>query len=258
MPQPRKPPARVSVPAQLSLPWRECGDVSTDTSAQPPVAVLPAPVFVRNGRARRYILRVLPDASVRVTIPRHGSRREAEAFVRTRTRWIADRREEIEERRRDRRWRAGQHVWWRGVTCRIDVEDGSGSTVTVRCGDLAASSALRDDYRPVLEPLMRERAIEELPGRLQRLATRHGLDVTRVTVRNQRSRWGSCSRDGHIALNWRLLQMPDAVCEYVLVHELMHLRQPNHSPRFWAEVAAVCPDYSQWRAWLRSEGLALC
>lgn len=246
-------------PSQLLLPWRECQEPLTD-SGESPVAPPPpvVPIFVRNGRARRYILRVLPDASVRVTIPRHGSRREAEAFVRTRARWIADRREEIEERRRDRRWRAGQTVWWRGVLSRIDVEAGAGGHVLVRCGDLTTASVPRDDYRPVLEPLMRERASEELPARLLALAARNDLVVRRVTVRNQRSRWGSCSRDGRIALNWRLLQMPDAVCDYVLVHELMHLRQPNHSPRFWAEVAAVCPDYSQWRAWLRSEGLALC
>lgn len=255
---PHQRPARVSVPAQLSLPWRECGDMSPDSGTAPVVTALPPPLFVRNGRARRYILRVLPDASVRVTIPRHGSRREAEAFVRTRTRWIADRREEIEERRRDRRWRAGQRVWWRGVACRIDIEEGRGAHVSVRCGELSASSQVREDYRPVLEPLMRAHAVEELPRRLRELADRHGLGIARVTVRNQRSRWGSCSRTGNIALNWRLIQMPAAVCDYVLLHELMHIRQPNHSPRFWAEVEAVCPDYAMARAWLRSEGLALC
>lgn len=257
MPHSKVPLSRAKTPAQLSLPWRDCGEM---VIAVPPVAVpvAGAPVFVRNGRARRYILRVLPDASVRVTIPRHGSRREAEAFVRTRTRWIADRREELEARRRDRRWPAGTTVLWRGVPHPIEVDRGVGVQVTVRCGDLEVRTSPRDDYRPVIELLMRTRAHEELPPRLLALAASHRLDVSRVTVRNQRSRWGSCSRDGRIALNWRLLQMPAAVCDYVLLHELMHLRQPNHSPRFWAEVAAVCPDHAHARAWLRSEGLALC
>jgi predicted metal-dependent hydrolase len=245
--------------AQLSLPWRECGELSPEASEPlvPPQAAPPT-LFVRNGRARRYILRVLPDATVRVTIPRHGSRREAEAFIRTRTRWIAERRQEIEVRRRDTRWRAGQLVWWRGTLCRVDVFASSGSQVTVRCGDLAATCGLREDFRGVLEPLMRACSAKELPPRLLALAARHGLAVTRVTVRSQRSRWGSCSRDGNIALNWRLLQMPPAVCDYVLLHELMHLRQPNHSAKFWAEVEAVCPDYASARAWLRADGLALC
>lgn len=261
MPHSRQCAARVSVPAQLSLPWRECGDLSLDASV-PAVAVSPVvtapPTFVRNGRARRYILRVLPDATVRVTIPRHGSRREAEAFVRTRSGWIADRRQEIEDRRRDKRWRVGQQIWWRGIACRVEIQAAAGVHVSVHCGELTAVTTVREDYRPVLEPLMRARALEELPGRLRALAEQHGLDVARVTVRNQRSRWGSCSRDGNIALNWRLLQMPAEVCTYVLLHELMHLRQPNHSARFWAEVEAVCPNYAWARAWLRSEGLALC
>ena len=109
--------------------------------------------------------------SVRVTIPRHGSRREAEAFVRTRTRWIAERRQEIEERRRDRRWRAGQLVWWRGMTCRVEIEAGPGAHVSVRCGELCCDQCgVREDYRPVLEPLMRARALDELPRRLRTLA----------------------------------------------------------------------------------------
>ena len=249
--------------AQLALPWRECeAEGEDDAATAAPLAVAPLsvtiePTFVRNGRARRYILRVLPDASVRVTIPRHGSRREAEAFVRTRSRWIADRRREIEVSRRDTRWRAGQRIWWRGVQERIDVV-ATGDSVVVRCGDLEAASPLRDDYRGVLEPLMRARASVELPPRLRAFAAQHGLQVARVTVRSQRSRWGSCSRDGNIALNWRLLQMPSPVCDYVLLHELMHLREPNHSVRFWAEVAAVCPEYASSRAWLRAEGLGLC
>ncbi len=245
-------------PAQLALPWRECGE---PVSEPVPVPLAPPPspetTFVRNGRARRYILRVLPDASVRVTIPRHGSRREAEAFVRTRTRWIADRRQEIETSRRDTRWRAGQSVWWRGIRHIVEVT-ARGERVAIRCGELHDEAPAGDDYRPVLEPLMRACAAIELPRRLRELAACHGLTVRRVTVRNQRSRWGSCSRDGDIALNWRLLQMPVAVCDYVLLHELMHLREANHSPRFWAHVAAVCPDYASARAWLRAEGLALC
>lgn len=250
----------MSRPAQqLSFPWRECGE-RDDAATGMPVVPMPPPAltFVRNGRARRYILRVLPDATVRVTIPRYGSRREAEAFVRTRTRWIDERREEIAGRRHDLRWRAGQVVWWRGVPVAVDVSPVDAAHVSVRCGDLVATASLRDDYRPVIEPLMRARAAAELPPRLLAFAARHGLEVARVTVRSQRSRWGSCSRDGNIALNWRLLQMPTAVCDYVLLHELMHLRQPNHSPRFWAEVAAVCPDYAASRAWLRAEGLSLC
>lgn len=237
----------------------------------------PLPVFVRNGRARRYILRVLPDARVRVTIPRYGSRREAEAFLQTRLEWIADRRRELRMVRVDRRWLAGTRVWWRGVLESVTVvgtEAGRGRpggarasvsadaaarrAVTVRCADVSVLTAPADDYRGVLERAMRRVAAIELPRQLLALAARHGLAVAAVSVRNQRSRWGSCSRDGRIALNWRLLQMPDAVREYVLLHELMHLREHNHSPRFWALVEGVCPGHLDARRWLRHDGLTLC
>jgi predicted metal-dependent hydrolase len=173
-------------------------------------AIAPA-YYVRHRRARRYILRVDTDGRLRVTIPRGGSRREADAFVQTHLEWVA-------------RQRAG----------------------------------LPRQALPADEPrALRERAVRELPPRLIELAARHGLTVPRVSVRNQRSRWGSCGRDGHICLNWRLVLMPSWVGEYVLVHELMHLRRMDHSPAYWRLVAGACPDYRAARQWLRTHGPSL-
>ena len=112
-------------------------------------------------------------------------------------------------------------------------------------------------WAPEERRALRARAQAELPPRLLELAQAHGLHVSRVTVRNQRTRWGSCGRDGHITLNWRLVLMPDAVRDYVLVHELMHLRRMDHSPAYWALVAAACPGYREARAWLRAHGASL-
>jgi predicted metal-dependent hydrolase len=162
--------------------------------------------FTRRRRARRYILRVDPEGGVRVTIPRGGSKREADAFV-----------------ARHRAWIEGQRVRVR-------------------------PSALAPPERRVL----RQRAAIELPPRLLALASTFGLTVTRVSIRNQRTRWGSCGRNGHITLNWRLLMMPDWVADYVIVHELMHLRRLDHSPAYWKLVAAAYPRYREARQWLRA------
>jgi predicted metal-dependent hydrolase len=97
----------------------------------------------------------------------------------------------------------------------------------------------------------RAKAEAELPPRLLAMATRHDLQVARVSIRNQRTRWGSCGRNGHITLNWRLILMPEWVADYVLVHELMHLRRLDHSPAYWALVAAACPLFRDARRWLR-------
>jgi predicted metal-dependent hydrolase len=115
---------------------------------------------------------------------------------------------------------------------------------------LAREQAALPPPTPAAE--LRARAVRELPARLHELAERHGLSVSRISVRNQRRLWGSCSPSGHICLNWRLVQMPPWVRDYVLIHELMHLRRMDHSPRFWKLVAAVCPRYREARAWLRA------
>jgi predicted metal-dependent hydrolase len=189
---------------QLGLPF--------DSTIAPTSVVAIAPVYyVRHRLARRYVLRVDIDGRVRVTIPRGGSRREADAFAQKHAEWVA--------RQRAR---------------------------------LPREEPAAEEHRAE-----RERAVRELPPRLIELATGHGLSVSRVSVRNQRSRWGSCGRDGHICLNWRLMLMPAWVSDYVLVHELMHLKRMDHSPLYWRLVAEAYPDYRAARQWLRVHGPSL-
>ena len=110
---------------------------------------------------------------------------------------------------------------------------------------------------PAIDRELRVRASAELPPRVHALAAQHALTVARVSIRDQRSRWGSCSPRGHIALNFRLMLMPPDVREYILIHELMHLRQPNHSRKFWRLVEAACPCFREAERWLRANGPAL-
>ncbi len=123
------------------------------------------------------------------------------------------------------------------------------------------SSGSESSARPAIvhpnEAELRRRASKELPPALLALAAVHGITVSRVSVRNQRSRWGACSARGSITLNWRLILVPDFVREYVMVHELMHRRELNHSKRFWRHVAAACPRHDEARRWLLTEGQRL-
>jgi len=116
------------------------------------------------------------------------------------------------------------------------------------------------DLRPAIQSHLRRLATRELPPRVLQWAATHGIAVARVTVRDQKTRWGSCSRRGTISLNWRLIQTPVFVCDYIILHELAHRRQMNHSARFWQEVERLCPAYElaehwlkQHRAWLKTE-----
>jgi predicted metal-dependent hydrolase len=156
-------------------------------------------------------MRVRPDGALRVTIPRGGSRAEAERFA---------------ERHRD--WALRQR-----------------------------SKVLAARRPPDVEKALKERALRELPPQLLALAARHGLTVGRISIRGQRSRWGSCSAAGHIALNYRLMLMPPEVREYILIHELMHLKQADHSRKFWRHVEAACPGFRDAERWLRRNGSSL-
>ena len=112
--------------------------------------------------------------------------------------------------------------------------------------------ALRQAIDPAEARQLRALAARELPARLLELAAQHGHTVAGVTIRNQRSRWGSCSPKGRISLNWRLVQAPPSVRDYVLLHELTHLSEANHSRKFWKKLEAICPWHREARAWLRA------
>jgi predicted metal-dependent hydrolase len=190
-------PSHIEIP---DTPTAVSGVVSP--GALPPLSI----TFTRRRRARRYVLRVDGEGGVRVTIPRGGSKREADEFVARHRAWI------------DRQ--------------RVQIRPPGLSLPERRA--------------------LRQRAAIELPARLLTLAATFGLSVSRISIRNQRTRWGSCGRNGHITLNWRLVTMPEWVADYVIVHELMHLRRLDHSPAYWKLVAAAYPRYREARQWLRA------
>lgn len=100
-------------------------------------------------------------------------------------------------------------------------------------------------------------AVVDLPARVRRFAPLVGVSYGRITIRNQRTRWGSCSAAGNLNFNCLLILAPEEARDYVVIHELCHRIEMNHSARFWAEVARVCPGYRKQRKWFREHGPAL-
>jgi hypothetical protein len=214
--------------------------------------------FVRNRRARRYILRLRPDGAARVTIPRGGSLAEAKRFAERNAPWLEQQllRQTLRPRRPET-WPAGTEIFFRGERVRLE-HGANGEAGLVRLGSEAVPVAgATGDLRPIIERHLRRLATRELPLRVLELAALHHLPVQRVTVRNQRSRWGSCSRRGTISLNWRLVQTPLFVRDYLVLHELAHLKEMNHSRRFWGEVARLCPDFHEAERWLKQHSRLL-
>ena len=95
-----------------------------------------------------------------------------------------------------------------------------------------------------------DQAVKIIPEKVRYFAGKIGVDYGRITIRNQKTRWGSCSGKGNLNFNCLLMLTPDEVQDYVVIHELCHRKEMNHSPKFWAEVAKFMPDYKQKRKWL--------
>ncbi len=212
--------------------------------------------YVRVRRARHYIIRVTDEGRVRVTIPWSGSRREAERFARERADWIErERFRQATRRKTPARWAAGSPVLVAGQAWPLEVTTASPHQVRVRVGshEFLVAQPADGNLRPAVERCLRAVAARELPARLAELAAAHGFVPVSVSIRNQRSRWGACSPKGGITLNWRLVQMPPDVRDYVLLHELVHLRHLDHSRRFWRELQRLCPRCDEARAWLRGQ-----
>jgi hypothetical protein len=206
-------------------------------------------LLVRHPRARRYLLRLRADGVARVTIPRGGSMTAARQFVERNTTWLAHQLQRLAAQPAKRSvWQAGTEILFRGKLVRIEA--GCAGMISFG-GEVVQISDGAGDLRPAIEWHLRLLAAKELPARLLELAAIHRMTVRRVTVRNQKSRWGSCSRRGNLSLNWRLIQTPDFVRDYIYLHELMHLHELNHSSRFWRQVEQVCPDYQTAERWLK-------
>lgn len=223
-------------------------------------------VFQRSWRASHYRLTLRKDGVAVATIPARGSEREALRFVEQQGEWLARARERQKQRPRGAEvWTLGTHVLWRGALEEIRKAADAFPTApgeqakpaVCLAADVFRVPRLDGDLRPTLEAHFARKAKIEIPARTWELAAETGSEVKLVSVRNQRSRWGSCSGAGTISLNWRLLQTPDFVRDYVIYHELAHLREMNHSDRFWSQVDRLCPRWREAEAWLKRNGSLL-
>ena len=225
---------------------------------------------VRSARRRRTLQLTVDGHGVHVAAPMRTPRREIEEFVRGRTPWILKHRPTV---RAPLTYATGETMPYLGVAMPLFVIDRGGRGVTVTRGlfDLVVTVPARYEtprrVRAIENGLSKwyaERAQEAVEASVARWASITGRWPKRVLVRNQRQRWGSCSPDGTLRFNWRLIMLELALCDhdtqlwldpslldYVVVHELAHLEVPNHGPDFWRAVAALLPDHVARRRRMR-------
>ncbi|MGB1236391.1 MAG: M48 family metallopeptidase [Planktomarina sp.] len=214
----------------------------------PPVDVR----LIRSSRAKRLSLRVSQlDGAVRLTLPQRCSMSLAEEFLTDRADWV---RKHVGNSAVTQIIGEGAGIPFLGVN--RTVVQGSGRTVTVTDTELQVP-AKPDRIGIKLQTFLKERARAAVVAATNAYADRLDVTVGRISLKDTRSRWGSCSSAGNINYSWRLIMAPAPVLNYVAAHEVAHRLEMNHSNRYWANVARIYPDYNTQRAWLRTNGTAL-
>ena len=226
-----------------------------------------------SGRSIRYTLRrssrakwvsgwIRPETGLVVTVPASATARQAEAFVIKHQRWVVRQLERWATlfAKLPRPWPYGTSLLYRGESHTVEIRQaGAGSVERTpqRRLIICAPSGGIEGARWVLRRWLMREATPVLAERAETLGAQMGLRAKRIYVRNLRWRWGSCWPGDSLSFNYRLIMAPPHILDYVVVHELAHLKERNHSPLFWSLVAGQCPSHRDARIWLRTFGVCL-
>jgi predicted metal-dependent hydrolase len=209
-------------------------------------------ILRRSARAKRISLRISQlDGRVTLTMPKRLATGEALAFAQSKEPWI---RQHLDARGTDVEVGLGCHVPLGGALLR--VVPGAGRAVQMTATEIAVPGPA-DRVGKRLGAYLKELARDRLAGACDDYAARLGRPYARITMRDTRSRWGSCTSDGALMFSWRLIMTPPEVLDYVAAHEVAHLAEMNHSAAFWQGVERIYGPYKTPRQWLRTHGNGL-
>jgi hypothetical protein len=212
---------------------------------------IPVEKIIRS-RRRTIALEVTPAATVIVRAPLRTPAEYIEEIIQKKSSWILRKMDEIKRRPLSpcHEYAEGEMFLFLGRSYPLHIVE-DGSKTIERSDRLYVSSSLMPDIRNQLKHWYREEARKEIRARCMwfSLKTAHVPATIRIT--DARQRWGSCTHKGGLNFSWRLIQAPPEIVDYVVVHELVHLGQPDHSRVFWNKIRSIMPDYEQRRNWLK-------
>lgn len=212
-------------------------------------------VFKPHPRARNYLAKVDREARIVLTVPRGGTQRDALAFANGHREWLLKQQAVVLRALSEAPaggLKAGDSIWYRGERVELSVEKDWGRPFVAFADQRIFIADEAMDLSVPIAKALKALAKVEFSARVRELAMGRGFVVNRVTVRDQKTRWGSCSTSGTISLSWRLVLAPMATRDYVIFHELAHMKHFDHSARFWSEVESMCPDYREHETWLKA------
>ncbi len=202
-------------------------------------------------RARSISLRISAGTGLEVVVPPRAGLDEVRRFVAGRSRWIL---KTLDYYRKFEAPPPG-HLLIRGRYVPVQVVKGPASIALGE--ELVVTLPDRRRVRAVLQGWLLRQAEMVFGPMVEEIRSQLGVQVARISFRDTRSKWASCSRSGNLCFNWRLVMAPPGVVRYVVVHELCHRLEFNHTPKFWSRVESLCPDHRSHRKWLSSNGYRL-
>jgi len=224
---------------------------------------------VIQSRRKTIAISIDPDQKILVKAPVQISHDEIQKIVEKKAGWIVKKRKELAKRQAQKEPQEladGRQLWYQGnpyvlqILIKADSKKGnSGRNVELSAGKLMVytEQGQEAEVRKNLMQWYYEQAGQWICQRAEHYNEDLKEPVNRICIKDQKSRWGSCSSKRNLNFNWRIIMAPPEVADYVVVHEMCHLKHLNHSPEFWKEVAGILPDYQERRKWLREHGSEL-
>lgn len=215
------------------------------------MAVIPVKKIIRSHR-RTIALEITSEASLVVRAPHRISEASIEEMIQHKSAWILRKFDEMKQRPASpcHEYQEGEMFLFLGRSYPLQIVKNAKTTIE-RSDRLYVSAALLPDIRNHLKRWYREEAHKEIQARCMWFSMKTGHVPASIRITDARQRWGSCTHKGGLNFSWRLIQAPPEIVDYVVVHELVHIGQPDHSRKFWNKVREILPDYDRKRKWLR-------
>ena len=215
--------------------------------------------LISSSRRTNVLLQALPEDKIRVYAPTGSRLRDIDQLVKDRLDWIDEMHAQLNLTREERRLSDMDSILLEGKRVPLVIRPGVANRITMKDGTLIMTTTeTTNEARTLqLKRYLYKLALVRIREALDKWSPTVGLPYGRVAIREQRTRWGSCSSKHNLNFNWKLVLAPPEALTYVVIHELCHLKDFNHSPRFWQEVKNRMPEYEVWKKWLKAHGQSL-
>ena len=219
------------------------------------------PYLVKSSRRSHSVrLEINPETGLTVVIPNYHNIEKLPELLVARQRWILGKLKDFSKLTfipQKKELKNGDSIPYLGYALLIEKMPGNSKYNIVKLEQdrlVISLSSKKSNINSVLEQWYRMQAIKLLRDKLDQFCQRWNLKYNRLTIRGQRTLWGSCSRKNNLNFNWKLIMAPEPVIDYVIIHEIAHIREMNHTGKFWKLVGELCPDWREHRRWLKNHG----